>query len=126
MVHLTPRVYSYRELSTTQADDDMARLERVRKLIFEIKKSPKDGGDIMRGFQNRYENMKRGETLDQADSRCLLNLSNLFYDNLYLEEIKGSPAHQSYFVKAFQNYVNGLSFKKDAADNVIVSSKAAT
>jgi len=51
-----------------------------------------------------------------------MNLSNLFYDNLYLEEIKGSPMKQSYFVLAFQNFVNGLTFKKDAADNVIVQS----
>lgn len=126
MVHMMPRVYSYRELSETHTDEDSARLERVRKLIFEIKKSPKYGGDIMRGFQSRYENMRRSEQLEQTDSRCLVNLSNLFYDNLYLEEIKGSPLQQSYFVLAFQHFVNGLTFKKDEAGNVITQSISAS
>ena len=60
------------------------------------------------------------------DSRCLLNMSSLFYDNLYKEEIKGQPLKSAYFVLAFQNFVNGLTFKTDCAENVIVSSTAAT
>ena len=59
----------------------------------------------MRGFVTRK--------MELADSRCLMNLSNLFYDNLYQEEIKGSPLKQSYFLLAFQNFVNGLKFTKD-------------
>ena len=111
-VYQNPKVFSYKELSSTHAPEDAARLERVRKLIFEIKKSPKYGGDIMRGFVTRK--------MELADSRCLMNLSNLFYDNLYQEEIKGSPLKQSYFLLAFQNFVNGLKFTKDKANNVIV------
>lgn len=111
-VYSNPKVYSYKELSATHTQEDAVRLERVRKLIFEIKKSPKYGGDIMRGFVTRK--------MELADSRCLMNLSNLFYDNLYQEEIKGSPFKQSYFLLAFQNFVNGLKFTKDKANNVVV------
>lgn len=111
-IYSNPNVVSYKELSGTHTQEDTARLERVRKLIFEIKKSPKYGGDIMRGFVSRK--------MEPADSRCLMNLSNLFYDNLYQEEIKGSPLKQSYFLLAFQNFVNGLKFTEDKAKNVIV------
>lgn len=97
----------------------MKRLERVRKLVFEIKKSPKYGADIMRGFVKRdlkrnaefvmrNAPLPRTSGLDRDDSSCIMNLSNLFYDNLYHEEIKGSPLKQSYFLLAFQNFVNSL------------------
>ena len=49
----TPQVFSYKELNETHTAEDVARLERVRKLIFEIKKSPKYVADIMRGFVAR-------------------------------------------------------------------------
>jgi len=48
-----PQVFSYKELNETHTAEDVARLERVRKLVFEIKKSPKYGADIMRGFVSR-------------------------------------------------------------------------
>lgn len=84
---------SYHELSNSHTKEDLARIERVRKLVFEIKKSPTYGGDIMRGFVTRK--------MELAETRCLMNLSNLFYDNLYQEEIKDSPLKQSYFLLAF-------------------------
>ena len=40
-------------MGSTYTAEDMAKLERVRKLIFEIKKSPSYGADIMRGFVTR-------------------------------------------------------------------------
>lgn len=80
----------------------------------------------MRGFVNRVKlTADNKAVLDQEDSRCLMDLSNLFYDNLYLEENKVSPQRQCYFVLAFRNFVSQLSFKKDMAGNVIVSSKQA-
>ena len=79
----------------------------------------------MRGFISRNSKIGRNQQLEAADSRCLMNLSNLFYDNLYQEEIKGSPLKQSYFVLAFENFVKELKFKRDQADNVIVGSNAA-
>ena len=112
-VYSNPQVVSYKELSETHTTEDTARLERVRKLIFEIKKSPKYGADIMRGFISRNSKIGRNQQLEAADSRCLMNLSNLFYDNLYQEEIKGSPLKQSYFVLAFENFVKELKFKRD-------------
>ena len=48
-----PQVFSYKELNETHTAEDVARLERVRKLVFEIKKSPKYGADIMRGLVSR-------------------------------------------------------------------------
>ena len=78
----------------------------------------------MRGFVTRNSGIKRNQPLDQADSRCLINLSNLFYDNLYLEEIKGAPQKQSYFILAFQNFVNSLQFKRDMAGNVTIANNA--
>ena len=86
-----PRVYSYKELNETHTAADVVQLERVRKLIFEIKKSPKYGGDIMRGFVARNSKITRKQSLDQEDSKCLISMSNLFYDNIYLEEHKGPP-----------------------------------
>ena len=123
-VYSTPQVVYYKEMGSTYTQEDMAKLERVRKLIFEIKKSPQYGADIMRGFVTRNSGIKRNQPLDQADSRCLINLSNLFYDNLYLEEIKGAPQKQSYFILAFQNFVNSLQFKRDMAGNVTIANNA--
>ena len=60
-----PKVYSYKELNETHSAEDIARLERVRKLIFEIKKSPKYGADIMRGFVARNSKITRNQPLDQ-------------------------------------------------------------
>jgi len=56
---MMPTVYSYKELSETHSAEDTARLERVRKLIFEIKKSPKYGADILRGFVARNSRVAR-------------------------------------------------------------------
>ena len=58
-VYSNPHVASYKELSDTHTVEDMARLERVRKLIFEIKKNPKYGADIMRGFMSRNAKIPR-------------------------------------------------------------------
>ena len=124
-VYSNPHVASYKELSDLHTVEDMARLERVRKLIFEIKKNPKYGADIMRGFVSRNSKIPRTGQLDGADSCCIMNLSHLFYDNLYLEEIKGSPLKSSCFLLAFKNFVQSLQFKRDQADNIIVSDNAA-
>ena len=95
----------------------MQALERVKNLIFDIKKSPKYGADIMHGFVARNGGKR---VLDISDSRCLINMSNLFYDNLYMEEIQGSPLKQPYFVLAFKSFVDGITFEKDAVGNVVV------
>ena len=75
---LTPKVLSYKEISATLSPQDIDRLQQISKLVFEIKKTPEYGGSIMRGFSSR--------DIDSNGSMCLLNFSNLFYDNLYLEE----------------------------------------
>ena len=100
-VHANPQVVSYKELIERGAEEEMKDLEKVRKIVFEIKKNAKLGGEIMRGFVHRNANIGRNCPLEAEDSRCLINLSNLFYDNLYKEEIKSSPLKQSYFVLAF-------------------------
>ena len=71
----------------------------------------------MQGFVDRNDNKR---VLDITDSRCLINMSNLFYDNLYMEEIQGSPLKQPYFVLAFKKFVERISFEKDAVGNVVV------
>jgi len=109
----------------TNKVEDHAALERVRKLVFEVKKSPKYGADIMRGFVTRNASNYRNQPLSPDDSRCLINLSSLFYDNLYKEEIKGQPLKSAYFVLAFQNFVSGLTFKVDMAENVILANHTA-
>lgn len=124
-----PQVVSYKEMCTTGEMDDNLALERMRKLVFEVKKSPKYGADIMRGFEKRNKELATGndrkKPLFAEDARCLINISSLFYDNLYKEEIKGHSMKHAYFVLAFQNYVNGLTFKKDAAENVILKEASA-
>ena len=124
-VHVIPEVVSYKEMCTTGKLEDNQSLERMRKFVFEVKKSPKNGAEIMRGFEKRNNGLQRNQLLKPDDARCLLNLSSLFYDNLYKEEIKGHSMKHAYFVLAFQNYVNGLSFRKDQANNVIVNNAAA-
>ena len=124
-MQIPPEVVSYKEMCTTGVIEDNLCLERMRKFVFEVKKSPKNGAEIMRGFQRRNNGIRREQNLNPDDARCLINLSSLFYDNLYKEEIKGHSMKHAYFVLAFQNYVNGLSFQKDKANNVIVSNVAA-
>ena len=86
-----PHFYSYKELNETHTAADVAQLDRVRKLIFEIKKSSKYGGGIMRGFVVCNSKIICKQSLDKEDSKCLISMSNLLYDNLYLEEHKGPP-----------------------------------
>ena len=124
-VHVVPQVVSYKEMCTTGTLEDNLSLERMRKFVFEVKKSPKNGAEIMRGFERRNNGVSRNQLLKTDDARCLINLSSLFYDNLYKEEIKGHSMKHAYFVLAFQNYVNLLSFRKDQANNVIVSNAGA-
>ena len=61
--------------------------------------------------------------LKVEDSKFLMNFSNLFYDNLYLEE-KNALNKQSYFIEAFQNFVSTINFKKNSIGNVVMTTPA--
>ena len=69
----------------------------------------------MHGFSTRV--------IDSEDSMCLLNLSNLFYDNLYLEEKNQGqpPFKQAYFLLAFRHFVDRLEFVENEAGNLRIS-----
>ena len=69
----------------------------------------------MRGFSTRH--------IDSEGSMCLLNLSNLFYDNLYLEEKNQGqpPFKQAFFLLAFRNFVDRLEFEENEAGNLRIS-----
>ena len=77
----------------------------------------------MRGFVDRNKNVSKGTHISVDDSKFLMNFSNLFYDNLYLEE-QNSLNKQSYFIEAFANFASTLSFKKNAIGNVVMTSHA--
>jgi len=59
MNDIPPKVVSYKEMSSTHSMEDNAALERIRKLVFEVKKNPKYGADIMRGFEKRCAGLAR-------------------------------------------------------------------
>jgi len=56
---IPPQVVSYKEMYTTGVMEDNLALERLRKLVFEVKKSPKYGADILRGFEKRNLGIQR-------------------------------------------------------------------
>ena len=117
-------MHSYKELIQQPSDEDRKLLEKAKSMIFHIKKHPEIGGQIMRSFVERNQNVVPMSPIKVEDSKFLLNFSNLFYDNLYLEE-KNALHKQSYFIEAFQNFVQSIQFKTNAIGNVVMTQAAA-
>ena len=49
-----------------------------------------------------------------------MNFSNLFYGNLYVEDRNSLSKHNS-FVQTFNKFMSREAFKKDSAENVVLS-----
>lgn len=52
-------------------------------------------------------------------SKFTINLTNLFYDDLYVED-RTCLSDESQFVSAFHQYAKTLQFKRNAAGNVVI------
>ena len=102
---MSPFLTSFRELGREHDADECKNIENLRDVIFKIRESPELGSQIIRAFVERNSKaLPSEERLPDGDSKFLINFSNLFYGNLYLED-KTALSKHSNFVHTFLHFM---------------------
>ena len=110
--------------------DACKNIENLRDVIFKIRETPELGSSIIRAFVdrmskshvNKHLSEEAKETAKEAeaeDSKFLMNFSNLFYGNLYLED-KTALSKNSHFIETFNHFMQKENFKTDQSGNVVL------
>ena len=85
--------------------------------MFEIRENPDHGAHILRYFIN---NINHEGPLLESHTKFLMNFSNLFYGNLYVEDRNSLSKHNA-FVQTFNKFMSHQQYKKDSAENVVIA-----
>ena len=124
-LRLQPKLYSFRFLCQTDKPEDIENVEVLRDMIFKIRENPDHGAHILRYFVDySYAHLKGDELqrIQELHTKFIMNFSNLFYGDLYLED-KNSLSKKNIFILTFQQFMKKELFQKDKAGNVVIVNK---
>lgn len=101
----TPEIYTSPVVSDNYA-------EYFQKLVFTLREDAKLSAFIFQEVAEANKNVKKGELIREKDRNLLLNMSELFYSNLYHDE-KNSMSENNAFLRAFQYYLFNCTKDED-------------
>ena len=104
--------------------EDKTYFQQLSEDIFKIRQSPLLGSQVIRYFVDRNTELAYIQSLPETDSKFLLNFSNLFYGDLYLEDKMALSPNED-FLRAFIHYMAKEKFKADQFNRVVFANSHA-
>lgn len=86
--------------------------------MFDLKRNASQGVQVLEYIRLRNKGVDVFSQIDLEDSKFVINLSSLFYTNLYLEE-KEALQQSSVFIHTFNKWSETFEFKIDSSDNIV-------